>query len=168
MNAARQAGSRGEASKELMMAMIASTPILRVLALAGVLFGATLAQAQQPETDQQSAARYFERLDQKKQGFITLADMQRIEAKVFTRTDENKDGELTLSEYNFGIPEEREDVIERFTKRFRMADADTNGRVTMDEYMQFCANVIAAADADGDGKVTLEEFVAASGGGGAE
>lgn len=150
------------------MAATVTTPILHVLALAGVLLGASAALAQEPETDQQSAARYFERLDQKKQGFFTLADMQRIETKVFHRTDDNKDGEMTLSEYNFGIPEEREDVIERFTKRFRMADADTNGRVTLDEYMQFCANVVTAADTNQDGKVTLDEFVAATAGGGTE
>lgn len=126
------------------------------------------ALAQQPETDAQSAERYFERLDQKKQGFFTLADIQRIEGKTFKRVDENKDGQLTLSEYNFGIPDERQDVIDRFTKRFRMADADTNGRVTMDEYMQFCANVVAAADTNQDGMVTKEEFIAAAGAGSAE
>lgn len=142
--------------------------LVRILALGGVLFAAPAAPAQEPETDEQSAARYFERLDQKKLGYITLADMQRIEGKVFTRTDENKDGEMTLSEYNFGIPDEREDVIDRFTKRFRLADADTNGRVTMEEYMQFCANVVAAADANQDGKVTREEFIAASADGGTE
>ncbi len=146
------------------MAATVTTPILRVLAIAGALLGASAALAQELETDQQSAARYFDRLDQKKQGFITLADMQRIETKVFHRTDENKDGEMTLSEYNFGIPDEREDVIERFTRRFRLADADTNGRVTLDEYMQFCANVAAAADVDKDGKVTKDEFIAASAG----
>lgn len=134
----------------------------------GALLGTSAALAQEPESDAQSAARYFDRLDQKKLGYFTLVDMQRIEAKVFARTDEDKDGTMTLSEYNFGIPDEREDVIERFTKRFRMADADTNGRVTLDEYMQFCANVVAAADANQDGQVTREEFVAASAGGGTE
>jgi Ca2+-binding EF-hand superfamily protein len=129
---------------------------------------ATTARAQQTETDADSAAHYFDRLDQRKQGFITLADMQRIEAKTFKRTDENKDGELTLSEYNFGIPDDRQDVIARFTRRFRLADADSNGRVTMDEYMAFCAKVIDAADANKDGQVTKEEFVAAAGGGAAE
>ena len=129
---------------------------------------AASAAAQQTETDAESAARYFDRLDQKKQGFITLADMQRIEAKTFKRTDENKDGELTLSEYNFGIPNERQDVIDRFTRRFRLADADNNGRVTMDEYMAFCAKVIDAADTNKDDQVTKEEFVAAAGGGAAE
>ncbi len=125
-------------------------------------FSAAPAFAQQAETDAQSAERYFDRLDQKKQGFFTLADMQRIEGKTFKRTDDNKDGELTLSEYNFGIPDERQDIIDRFTRRFRLADADTNGRVTMDEYMAFCVNVVAAADANQDGMVTKEEFIAAS------
>ena len=137
------------------------------LAVAAIFFTAP-AVAQGTETDAQSAERYFDRLDQKKQGFFTLADMQRIEAKTFKRVDDNKDGELTLSEYNFGIPDDRQDVIDRFTRRFRLADADTNGRVTMDEYMAFCAEVVAAADTNQDGMVTREEFVAASGGGAAE
>lgn len=149
-------------------AMMAAKSLVHVLALGGVLFGALPALAQEPETPEQSAARYFDRLDQKKQGFFTLADMQRIEGKVFVRTDLDKDGTMTLSEYNDGIPSEREDVIDRFTKRFRLADADTNGRVTMEEYMQFCANVVAAADTNQDGMVTKDEFVAASGGGSAE
>lgn len=141
--------------------------VARIVTAAAILLGASTAMAQE-QTEQQSAEKYFDRLDQKKQGFFTVADMQRIEAKVFTRTDDNKDGQLTLSEYNYGIPDERQDVIDRFTKRFRMADADTNGRVTMDEYMQFCANVVAAADANQDGMVTREEFVAATVGAGTE
>ena len=140
----------------------------RLLTAASILLGATPAMAQEQLTDQQSAEKYFDRLDQRKQGFFTVADMQRIEGKVFVRTDDNKDGQLTLSEYNYGIPDDRQDVIDRFTKRFRLADADTNGRVTMEEYMQFCANVVAAADTNQDGMVTKEEFVAASVGAGTE
>jgi hypothetical protein len=139
----------------------------RLLAAVTALAIASPAVAQEM-TEQQSAERYFDRLDQKKQGFFVLSDMQRIEGKVFVRTDDNKDGQLTLSEYNYGIPDERQDVIDRFTKRFRLADADTNGRVTMEEYMQFCANVVAAADANQDGMVTKEEFVAATAGAGTE
>jgi EF hand len=139
----------------------------RIVTATAILLSASTAVAQEM-TEQQSAERYFDRLDQKKQGFFVLSDMQRIEGKVFVRTDDNKDGQLTLSEYNYGIPDERQDVIDRFTKRFRLADADTNGRVTMEEYMQFCANVVAAADANQDGMVTKEEFVAATVGAGAE
>lgn len=129
---------------------------------------ATPAIAQQQETDAQSAERYFDRLDQKKQGFFTLSDMQRIEGKAFTRIDDDKDGWLTLDEYTFGIPSERQDVIDRFTRRFRLADIDDSGEVSMAEYMAFCERVVAAADTNRDGMVTREEFVAASGGGAAE
>lgn len=122
----------------------------------------------QEETDAESAGRYFDRLDQKKQGFFTLADMQRVEGKTFKRTDDNKDGQLSLEEFNFGIPDDQEAILERFTRRFRLADADNDDRVTMDEYMAFCANVVAAADTNQDGMVTREEFVAASSGGAAE
>ena len=135
--------------------------------LIALLIGAP-AFAQEAESDADSAARYFDRLDQKKQGFITAADMQRVEAKVFVRTDDNKDGVLTLSEYNFGIPDDQQAVIDRFTRRFRLADTDNDGRVTMDEYMAFCERVVAAADANHDGMVTKEAFVAASAGGAAE
>ncbi len=132
---------------------------------AGLLIAiASPALAQDTETDADSAARYFDRLDQKKQGFFTLADMQRIEAKAFVRIDDDKDGLVTLSEYNFGIPDEEQAVIERFTRRFRLADGDSNGRITMDEYMEFCAKVVTAADTNQDGMVTKEEFVAVSGG----
>lgn len=136
--------------------------------LALVLVLGAPAFAQEAETDAESAGRYFDRLDQKKQGFFTVADMQRVEGKTFKRTDDNTDGELTLAEFNFGIPDDQDAIIDRFTRRFRLADADDNGRVTMDEYMAFCANVVAAADANKDGMVTREEFVAASSGGAAE
>ena len=124
--------------------------------------------AQQVETDAQSAERYFQRLDQKKQGFFTLADMQRIEGKAFKRIDLDKDGELTLSEFTDGIPSDRQDIIDRFTRRFELADADDSGEVPLQEYMDFCARVVAAADANQDGMVTKEEFVAASSSGSAE
>jgi Ca2+-binding EF-hand superfamily protein len=151
---------------QVMASILASAA--RIVTATVILLGTSTAMAQEQMTDQQSAEKYFDRLDQKKLGFFTVVDMQRIEGKVFNRTDDNKDGQLTLSEYNYGIPDERQDVIDRFTKRFRLADADTNGRVTMEEYMQFCANVVAAADVNKDGMVTKEEFVAASAGAGAE
>ena len=120
------------------------------------------------ETDAQSAERYFDRLDQKKQGFFTLADMQRVEGKAFKRIDIDNDGEITLSEFTDGIPSDRQDIIDRFTRRFELADTDDSGDVPMQEYMDFCARVVTAADANQDGMVTKEEFIAASSGGAAE
>jgi Ca2+-binding EF-hand superfamily protein len=140
--------------------------LLRLAFCGAVLLvsGAALAQ----ETDAQSAERYFDRLDQKKQGFFTLADMQRVEGKAFKRIDIDKDGELTLSEFTDGIPSDRQDIIDRFTRRFELADADDSGEVPLQEYMDFCARVVAAADANQDGMVTKEEFIAASSSGSAE
>ena len=143
---------------------------VRQLFFAGLMtaLSAIPALAQQTETDAQSAERYFDRLDQKKQGFFTLADMQRIEGKAFKRTDIDKDGELTLSEFTDGIPSDRQDIIDRFTRRFELADADDSGEVPLEEYMDFCARVVAAADANQDGMVTKEEFIAAASSGSAE
>lgn len=141
---------------------------VKMVLLASLLAAFSALPAFAQETDAQSAERYFDRLDQKKQGFFTLADMQRIEGKAFKRTDDNKDGVLTLSEYIFGIPDDRQDVIDRFTRRFRLADADNDGGILFDEYMDFCARVVAAADTNQDGMVTKEEFVAASSSGSAE
>src|SRR5262245_24944597 len=146
--------------------MNVAQPLFAALALVLVL-GAP-AVAQEGETDADSAGRYFDRLDQKKQGFFTLADMQRVEGKTFKRTDDNKDGQLTLDEFNFGTPADQEAIIARFPRPFRLADADNTARVTLDEYMPFCANVVAAADSNKDGMVTREEFAAASSGGAAE
>lgn len=136
--------------------------------LAGLLTALSAIPALAQETDAQSAERYFDRLDQKKQGFFTLADMQRVEGKAFKRIDLDKDGELTLSEFTDGIPSDRQDVIDRFTRRFELADADDSGRVPLQEYMDFCARVVAAADTNQDGMVTKEEFIAAAGSGSAE
>ena len=143
---------------------------VRTVLLAGLATAliAIPALAQQTETDAQSAERYFQRLDQRKQGFFTLADMQRIEGKAFKRIDLNQNGELTLSEFVDGIPSDREDIIDRFTRRFKLADADESGRVPLQEYMDFCARVVTAADTNQDGMVTKEEFIAASSGGAAE
>jgi hypothetical protein len=135
--------------------------------LAAIALG-TPALAQQSESDADSASRYFDRLDQKKQGFFILADMQRVEGKAFKRIDLNKDGELTLSEFTDGIPSDRDDIIDRFTRRFELADADDSGEVPFQEYMDFCARVVSAADTNQDGMVTKEEFIAASSGGAAE
>ena len=115
---------------------------------------ATPALAQEAETD---AERYFDRLDQKKQGFFTLADMQRIEAKSFKRIDDNKDGELTLSEYNFGIPDDQQAVIDRFTRRFRLADADNDGRVSLAEAQAAAVKHFDMVDVNHDGRITPEE-----------
>ena len=133
----------------------------------GLVAGATLLAATaraQEISNTQSALAYFNRLDQQKKGSFTLADMQRIESKDFNRTDENHDGKLSLEEYVYGIPEDREDIIKRYTRRFQLSDENQDGYVSMDEYMLFCVRVVNLADANKDGMVTKDEFMAVAGG----
>lgn len=137
--------------------------ILATSLVAGATLLAAAAQAQEI-SNTQSALAYFNRLDQQKKGSFTLADMQRIESKDFKRTDENHDGKLSLEEYVYGIPEDREDVIKRYTRRFQLSDENQDGYVSMDEYMLFCVRVVNLADVNKDGMVTKEEFMTVAGG----
>jgi hypothetical protein len=131
-------------------------------ALLPVLSAAAPAVAQQSDTEYYTA--YFYRLDQDKDGGFTLVDLQRISAKEFRRTDEDGDGTLSLAEYLYGIPVERQDVLARFTGRFRASDTDGDGAVTPEEDAAFCQRLVAAADANHDGVVSLDEYLAVGGG----
>lgn len=120
------------------------------------------ALAQQSDADYYTA--YFNRLDQDKDGGFALADLQRISAKEFKRTDDDRNGTLSLDEYLYGIPAERQDVIDRFTGRFEASDADGDGDITPEEDAAFCQRLVAAADTNKDGMVTLAEYLAVNGG----
>jgi len=139
---------------------------LATVAIASVIIALAGAAAAQSVTDDQSSLAYFNRLDQQKKGSFTLADMQRIEGKAFKRIDADHDGKLSLEEYVYGIPAERPDVLRRFTRRFQLSDKNQDGAISFDEYMEFCARVVALADTNKDGKVTKDEFLAITASGG--
>jgi Ca2+-binding EF-hand superfamily protein len=142
---------------------ILATGLVIGLAAGASLLAAPGARAEEI-SDTQSALAYFNRLDQQKKGSFTLADMQRIESKDFKRTDADRDGKLSLEEYVYGIPEDRQDVIKRYTRRFELSDENQDGYVSLDEYMRFCVRVVNLADANKDGAVTKDEFMAVAGG----
>src|SRR5689334_20063403 len=106
-------------------------------------------------------AAYFNRLDQKKAGGFTLADLQRISGKEFKRIDDNKDGGLSLDEYTYGIPPARQDAIDFFTQRFQRSDYNGDGKVDFNEDQAYCVDLVNAADVNKDGIVTKDEFLAA-------
>ena len=106
-------------------------------------------------------AAYFNRLDQRKTGGFTLADLQRISGKEFKRIDDNKDGGLSLEEYTYGIPPERQDAIDFFTVRFERSDYNGDGKVDFTEDQAYCVDLVTQADANKDGIVSRDEFLSA-------
>jgi Ca2+-binding EF-hand superfamily protein len=117
--------------------------------------------AQAGPADRESALRWFDGVDSDHNGVIDVAEIDRVRDKRFRRYDGDGDGYITLDEFNFSLPEELGDEIERRARRFAVMDLDDDDELTKDEYMRFGGRVAAAADLDGDGVVTREEFATA-------
>lgn len=130
-----------------------------MLALATTLLAAATAEA--GPADRESALRWFDDVDSDHNGMIDVAEIDRVRDKRFRRYDGNNDGYISLDEFNFSVPQELADEIERRRRRFEVMDLDGDGELTKDEYMRFGARVVAAADVDGDGFVTRDEFATA-------
>ncbi len=134
---------------------------LRRLALAALLAAPTAGVAL-PATagpaDRESALRWFDGVDTDRNQVIDAEEMTRVRAKRFSRYDGDGDGQVSLDEFNFAVPEDLGDEIERRARRFRVMDQDGDGQLTSDEYLSFGGRVIQAADVDGDGSVTRDEF----------
>ena len=111
--------------------------------------------------DRDSALRWFDAVDSDHNGVTDVAEMNRVRDKRFRRYDGDGDGYITLDEFNFSLPEDLADEIERRARRFTVMDLDDDGELTKDEYMQFAGRVAAAADLNGDGFVTRDEFATA-------
>lgn len=138
------------------------TRLVRIAGLALAFhLGAAWAAGAQDKPD--FRALFFNRLDQNKDGAVTQEDLQRIAAKEFRRVDDDKNGGLSLDEFVFGIPDERQDVIDFFTERFRRSDFNQDGQVDFNEDQAYWIDLVARADVNKDGLVTKEEFLAAGG-----
>jgi len=140
--------------------MIASR-YLTALVLALVVLGPGAAAVAQEQAD--FRALFFNRLDQDKDGFLLLEDLQRIAAKEFRRIDADGDGTLSLDEYVYGIPSSRQDAIDFFTARFQRSDFNRDGKVDFNEDQAYSVDFVARADADRDGRVSRAEFIAIGG-----
>lgn len=136
--------------------------MIRTLLLAGVA-SVFLAQASAAQDKPDFRALYFNRLDQNKDGLVSLEDLQRIAAKEFKRIDEDRNGTLSLDEYLFGIPSERQDAIDFFTDRFERSDFNGDGQIDFNEDQAFNIDLVARADQNSDGLVSKDEFILASG-----
>lgn len=108
--------------------------------------------------DRDSALRWFDAVDTDHDEMIDAEEMHRVRDKRFRRYDGDGDGYITLDEFNFAVPDDLADEIERRARRFAVMDTDDDDLLTQDEYLAFGNRVIEAADQDGDGIVSRHEF----------
>ena len=132
-------------------------PALLALLATGPLLLLAGPAAAGPE-DRESAFRWFDGVDTDRDEIIGPEEMERVRDKRFDRYDGNRDGSVTLDEFNFALPDDMGDEIERRRRRFAVMDLDDDGQLTREEYLQFGARVIQEADIDGDGSITRAEF----------
>lgn len=108
--------------------------------------------------DRESALRWYDAVDTDRNQVVGADEMHRVRDKRFGRYDGDGDGYVTVDEFNFAVPEDLGDEMERRRRRFAVMDQDGDGRLTRDEYLQFGERVIQEADVNGDGTITRDEF----------
>jgi len=111
------------------------------------------------DADLQSALVWFDSHDIDKDGKVTDAEVIRIVQRRFRRSDANQDGVLFLREYLDGIPSNRPDEIQRYTRRFDAMDTNHDEQVTTQEMLDYTRKVMRDADLDHDGTTTRQEFI---------
>ncbi|MBC9178954.1 EF-hand domain-containing protein [Pseudoroseomonas ludipueritiae] len=115
--------------------------------------------------------RIFEQADANHDGRVAEPEAMDFLAARFTEADANHDGAMTpeelgnflraqMASYRPGTdsgrerrqppPEAQRRMEERQARFFRIADADRDGRITMDELRPMAAALFRAADANGD------------------
>lgn len=112
------------------------------------------------DADLQSALLWFDSHDIDKDGKVTDTEVIRIVQRRFRRSDANQDGVLFLREYLDGIPSNRSDEIQRYTRRFEAMDTNHDEQVTTQEMLDYTRQVMRDADLDHDGTTTRQEFIA--------
>jgi Ca2+-binding EF-hand superfamily protein len=106
-------------------------------------------------------SRAFKHLDANGDGVITKAELGASREKTFDRLDANHDGMISAEERDSARKR-----AERFRKHERThdqealakADANGDGNLSRDEFMNAPQPIMEKADANHDGEVTRDEF----------
>jgi Ca2+-binding EF-hand superfamily protein len=116
---------------------------------------------------------FFKRLDDNKDGFISLEEHKKVVEHIFKRLDDNKDNIISKDErpkrhknrlmmFGFTADDEptKEAVLEKLTKHHKEADTNNDGKLTRDELQSHYKNQrFKRIDANQDGSISKEEFL---------
>jgi hypothetical protein len=101
---------------------------------------------------------WFAQIDKDGDGAISAAELDAMRTWRFMRIDLNSNRILTIEEFMHDLSNDNELLSERRRTRFAMMDEDQDGRVTLQEYIDFGTIVMALLDQDGDRLIRLTEF----------
>lgn len=134
-------------------------------ALAALPLAHALAQPG-PGSGPRGPERMFERLDTDRDGRVTREEAMARLAERFAQADADRDGGVSLAEFQAAPlragavrPGDAGDGrrADRRAAMFRALDANSDGRVTLEEARPAAEARFRAADANGDGAITREE-----------
>ncbi|MGB0747594.1 MAG: EF-hand domain-containing protein [Magnetospiraceae bacterium] len=97
----------------------------------------------------------MERFDVNKDGKITQAEIDAVQAENFTKTDTDKSGGVSLDEFQtYWLAQMRERMVDGFQR----LDADGDGQVTQAEFSDRASQVVSRLDRDDDGDIDRDDF----------
>jgi Ca2+-binding EF-hand superfamily protein len=97
------------------------------------------------------AAKFIERFDKDKNGTVELAELPEHKQKWLGKADANKDGRLTADELKSAAEA-------RHREMFQRVDKNSDGALTADEVGEGHWERIRVADADSDSRITMAEM----------
>ncbi len=125
--------------------------ILSLLSLTLFALSASAGLADEPARSSDPKAAFTE-TDENHDGRIDREEFHHRVVEVFFHGDRNKDGYMTPAELQVAVV---------FPDDFRDADRDSDGRISLYEFVQVRFATFDEVDDDGDGLLSVEEVVTA-------